>query len=321
MLLTFDKLQNPPISSGNLQEVVDGENKCECCGYNFTRHDNLIKHYKKCKIKQILRQKDEDIKQLLKKKEEELKQKEDENKTLNKRLDEQTKLTTGAGNLAQTSLNIANNTLKYLENRFPNAPPLMTLDIKMIKGLEKRYRINEKLNMKIEENETDEYDLLNENDFNVDDNDNPGLFYIIKYKDDEFINVLVECIIYNFKTDDINDRSFWSTDNARRSFFTRISTIIKEEKKNIWNKDSCGVIIIDKIVIPILKFVYEEIRRCREQVILKQTNEEYIKKLTQEQIIRNIEIIEISNEILNINMERFVKQIIKRISPQFQLKN
>ncbi len=91
------------------------------------------------------------------------------------------------------------NTINYLERRFPKAPALKNVDIKMIKGLEKRYVINNKSVINIEEliedeEEIDEEDLLNENDFDVEDKYNARLFYVMKYKNEEFINVLVEYI-------------------------------------------------------------------------------------------------------------------------------
>jgi len=290
---------------------------CEYCDKNFSRIDSLHRHQKKCEMTKKIDDKDKKIHDL------EIKMKNEKINSLEEQLKYQRELTLSAGTIANKAITSQNQTLKFLNTYFSNAPAL--------EGFDKSFMVNYALNCindKSFEEENDEYNYFN--DFNEESDEikeKIGSFLISLFINKLFINEMSELIIKYYKKEDEEEQSIWSTDCSRKNFYIRVKKIIKNKENKeiklsgteVWMYDPSGENVRNIIIRPLLDCV--DIYIIAYQQILIKINMEHSYSLPAQKIIDNLEIIQkIAQFSLEIHDKIIEKELLKNIAPKLHLK-
>jgi hypothetical protein len=264
----------------NVTGNEDHKYVCVNCKKTFAYHQGMYRHMKYyCKR---LENKDNKIKIL-----------EEQNNKLIDTIQNQSKSVVVNSEIAKKSIN----TLSYALKHFQDAPPIGLLEDdkfnKMTKYLIYDDNGNKKTNKLVEE------------------------IIIFHYNQNTLVKVLGDLIINEYKKNDPNKQSTWSSDVSRLTFI--VKDIVGKTKKSKWISDKKGVHVTQTIITPMMKIIRDKLMsyvsksgKKVNRLTDKSENEEEIKDLLSKMHDANL-------AILAIKLGKIDGEILKYIAPYFNL--
>jgi hypothetical protein len=255
---------------------------CKTCGKTFSATYNLHRHInmKRCKVDSTVvvelqeKIKFHELEKELEKLRIELKCKEELNR------DQKAFILSGkAGNTKQYNISIKN----YVEQNFPNAPPLTIFQTQKLELLGR---------------EEDEYPLME--------------VLIFHNQQRKLPHYLGKFIISHHKKDDPSVQSIWTTDTSRLTY------VIKElldSKGSCWNSDKKGVKTKQFIVKPLLDHISQHIKQY-----IKESNEKAQRCINIDEQLTYFKKMELSAEIQTIiENGTLADDIIRFVAPHLYI--
>jgi len=134
--------------------------------------------------------------------------------------------------------------------------------------------------------------------------------FIFLYRKKRFVNFLGDIIVDQYKTENPEDQSIWSSDVARLNYIIR--EII--DKNPEWNTDKSGLKVRNIIVEPLTKKINDLI------ISYIKWKTDRILTSHEEEAIESVEIFNTASEILaEIKNKTLEKEIMRNITPKFQM--
>ena len=244
LLLISDKLKNsinyPKKSiladknnSGVIMVVSTDDNKlslddnknnrkfiCTNCQIEFTQNSNLSRHKKKC-VKKEKKEDKEDLIGMVKELKIKMEFMERENKILNNILENANSVINKTTNLANTNANVSMSALKYANEKFKDTPALLPLE-------------NFKINNLDFDNQEEKAQLVE--------------ILIYNGKQKSLDKLLGDHIVKEYKKDNPEEQSFYTTDCSRLNFIVR--ELIEDALS--WSIDKNGIKICSSIIKPLI---------------------------------------------------------------------
>ena len=218
----------------NIKNKVEKKYICKNCDFTTIHRSSFSRHSKNCIVKNDKKynqintnqhnnnnNNDDDLRVIVKELKIKMEFMERENKLLNNILENANSVITKTTNLANTNANISMSAIKYANDKFKNTPALLPLE-------------NFKINNLDFDNQEDKAQLVE------------ILIYNAKQK--SLDKLLGDHIVKEYKKDNPEEQTFYTTDCSRLNF------IVRELIENalIWSIDKNGIKICSSIIQPLI---------------------------------------------------------------------
>lgn len=277
----------PQVSQGYHSSITEvSQNlKCKFCHKTFSAKCNLYRHMKYYCKKQKISEDFESIKE--KNIELEL-----QNKKLINTIENQSEIAKTNSGVVKKSINVLN----YALSNFNEAPAVGLLEDdkfdQMARYLTHDIKGKRKTNKSVEE------------------------IIIFHHKQDTLIKILGDLIIYEYKKENPEEQSIWSSDISRLTFIVR--DIIGKTKNSKWITDKRGLHIIQTVIIPMTNIIKDRLVSYINKsgkIVNKSTN-----KFSEDKIKDILDKMHEANLIIfTIKLGKVNNEILKYIAPYFNL--
>ena len=255
---------------------------CQHCEQSFKHKTNLYRHQKhRCEVR--IETKDVQIENV------ELKK---QNQTLMNIVQKQSNMAENNSETIKKSMNV----LSFVTKQYPNAPPIEELEYdkfnKITKCLMYDIKSKKKINRTIEE------------------------IIIFHFKNETLPETLGRAIVEEYKKDDPEDQSMWSSDVSRLTFIVK-SVFGKNNSKSKWISDKNGVHFTDLIIKPMFEIIKE---KMREYIKNERLEDSQIRDDEIDDITLRLSNMQLAGELIRlINLNKYDGKVLKYVAPYFNL--
>jgi hypothetical protein len=280
----YESSRDPVKIQPNQFENTKALYTCQYCEQSFKHKTNLYRHQKyRCEIR--IETKDVQIENV------ELKK---QNETLMDIVKKQTNTAENNSEAIKKSMNV----LSFVTKQYPNAPPIEELEYnkfnKITKCLMYDNKNKKKTNYSMEE-------II--------------LFYFERNK---LAEILGKAIVEEYKKDDPEDQSMWSSDVSRLTFIVK-SAIgkNKSKSKSKWISDKNGVHFTELIIKPMFEIIKE---KMREYIKNERLEESEIRDDEMDCVTLRLGNMQLAGELIRlINLNKYDTKVLKYVAPYFNL--